>query len=254
MKIDAKASKALIAAVALIVVVGVAFWMLAIGPKRDEVSKLDSQVSKLEASLVLHRGEAEQGREARRQFPSDYQKLVVLGKAVPGDDDTASLLVQINRIAERTGIEFQTIQLTAEGGGEEATASAAAAAGEGASPTEAAASLTPLGAGVGPAGLAVMPYTLKFKGNFFTFAAFVAELDRLVKTTNEDVLVDGRLITVDAFSLAPNENQGFPALEATFSVTTYLTPPGQGVTVGATPTSPETAVGAPAAAITGEAP
>jgi hypothetical protein len=63
-------------------------------------------------------------------------------------------------------------------------------------------------------------------------------------------------MTIDGFSLAAAQNQGFPALEATFSVTTFLTPPSQGVTAGATPESPlpVEAEAMPAATTTGGAP
>lgn len=242
MKLSLKSSSSVIVGAILIIVVGIAFWMLAVSPKREEAAKLDREAASLETSLALHKGEVTQGEAARDRFSSDYQKLVVLGKAVPGDDDTASLLVQIGRIAEQTEVEFREIKLT-EGDGE----APAPAEGE-ASATEASASLLPLGASVGPAGLATMPYTLTFDGNFFTIADFIARLDSLVKTENEDVLVDGRLITVDGFSLEPDPEKGFPALEGSFAVTTYLTPPGEGITGGATPASPETAVATPAAA------
>lgn len=245
MKLDLKSSKAVIVGAVLVVVAGIAFWMLAVSPKKDEAAKLDREAASLETSLALHQGEVTQGEAARERFADDYQKLVVLGQAVPGDDDTASLLVQVSRIAEKTDVYFREIKLSSEGGGEEAPAPAPT---EGASPTEATASLLPLGSSVGPAGLAVMPYTLTFEGNFFTIADFIARLDSLVKTENEDVLVDGRLITVDGFSLAPDPEKGFPALEGSFAVTTYLTPPGEGLTGGATPTSPETTVATPAAA------
>jgi hypothetical protein len=36
----------------------------------------------------------------------------VMGKAVPVDDETASLIVQINRIAEHSGVSFRTIDLS----------------------------------------------------------------------------------------------------------------------------------------------
>jgi hypothetical protein len=245
MKLDLKSNNTVIVGAVLIVVIGIAFWMLAVSPKREEAARLDQQAASLETSLSVHQGEVTQGETAREEFGFDYQKLVVLGKAVPGDDDTASLLVQINRIAKKTEVEFRDIKLTSDGSEEEA---APATEGE-TSPTEAAASLMPLGASVGPAGLAAMPYTLTFDGNFFTIADFIAKLDALVKTENEDVLVDGRLLTIDGFSLAPDEEKGFPALEGSFAVTTYLTPPGEGITGGASPASPETAVATPAAAI-----
>ena len=119
-----------------------------------------------------------------------------------------------------------------------------------ASPTEAAASLMPLGATIGTAGLGVMPYTLKFEGNFFHMADFIKGLDSMVKTRNEEVKVDGRLITIDGFSLkeAP---AGFPRLEASVDVTTYVTPPELGLTGGATPSGPAPATATPASTTIG---
>ena len=158
-------------------------------------------------------------------------------------------------------MRFQTFALSAEGGGE---APARPGAGDDrrrqreaaslVSPTEVAASTMPLGAAIGPAGLAVMPYTLTFTGDFFTLANFIKGLDSLVKTENEKLAVDGRLITVNGFSLKPDPDKEFPALEATFSITTFLTPPEEGVTAGATPTSPAPAEATPASTTTGGTP
>lgn len=236
MKVQAKKKTNL--AIGAMLVVGacaIAFWMLLLSPKRSEADKLAGQVTTLEASLSQHQSEAEAAELARSRFAGDYQHLVVLGKAVPGDSETASLLVQINQIADKSHVKFETLTLESAGGSE---AEAPAASAEGVSPTEAAASLLPLGASIGPAGLAVMPYSLTFEGSFFKIADFIEGLDNLVKTSNENVAVDGRLITVNSFSLAPGAG-GFPSLLATFSVTTYLTPPGQGLTAGASPAGPE---------------
>jgi Tfp pilus assembly protein PilO len=249
MKLDLKSSNGMIVAMLVIVAGAIAFWMVGVSPKREEAAKLDKQAAKLESELVTHEEEVMRGEEARREFPTDYQKLVTLGKAVPGSDDTASLLVQINRIAKRNKLEFREIELSSDG--EETEAAAAV---EGASPTEAAAALLPLGATVGAAGLAVMPYTLTFQGNFFTLADFIEEVDALVMTENEDVLVDGRLLTLDGYALEADDEKGFPALQAHFAITSYLVPPGQGVTAGASPTSPETVEATPAAATIGETP
>jgi Tfp pilus assembly protein PilO len=243
-------NRVVLAALAM-VVLAVAFWVLLLGPKRDEASKLGAQAEEAKASLAQHRAEVAQAVQARQQFPAEYQRLVVLGKAVPGDDDTASLLVQLNTIAEKAGVSFRTLTLAAAEGGAapEAPApetpspeapSAEAPAGTPASltsPTEVAASTLPLGATIGPAGLGVMPYSLTFQGRFFQMADFIKGLDSLVKTQNARVSVDGRLITINGFHLAPVESES-STLEATFSITTYLTPPEQGVTAGATPASP----------------
>lgn len=248
MKLELKSSGGAIVAILAIAAAAIAFWMLAISPKRDEVAQLGKQATALESSLAQHRLEIAEGEEARREFSSHYQKLVVLGKAVPGDDDTASLLVQISHIAAKYEIRFQTIKLNGGGEGEEGTAAtpAAEASAEPVSATEAAASVLPLGARIGPAGLAVMPYTLTFKGSFFELADFIAEVDALVKTSNENVRVDGRLVTLDGFILEPDPDKNFPYLQGNFAVTTYVTPPGEGVTGGATPASPESSLGTPA--------
>jgi len=242
------ATNKVIVAMVAVVVLAVVFWALLLSPKRSEVSKLDKQISQQQESLALHQSEVDRALQARKEFPGNYQELVVLGTAAPADDDTASLLVQLNRVSDRAGVRFQTFTLASEGGGEEAEApapEAPASEGEGGvpaanpTPTEVAASTLPLGAKIGPAGLAVMPYTLTFKGNFFQIADFIHGLDALVETKNDRVEVTGRLITIDGFTLSPDGAKGFPALEGSFTVTTFLVPPGEGVTGGATPTTPE---------------
>jgi len=230
-----KNTNLMIAAMLVIAALATFFWVALLSPKRSEAEKLKSRAQSLEASLSQHRGEAETAEAARKSFANDYAHLVVLGKAVPGDAETPSLLVQLTNIAARTGVDFQSLTLNSSSSGE-AEAPVASPTGA-ASPTEAAASLLPLGAAIGPAGLAVMPYSLTFEGDFFGIADFIEGLDKLVRTTNRNVAVDGRLITVSSFSLEPGDG-GFPRLLASFTVTTYLTPPGQGIAGGASPAGP----------------
>lgn len=247
MKLSVKASSRVLIAVVVVIALGVAFWMLALGPKRDESSELGSQLRGAEASLAQSRSQVAAALKARKQFPVAYQRLVVLGKAVPGDDETPSLLVQVNRIAANAGARFTNINLSAEGAGSSTASTSGPQEGAGGSattntsPTEAAAALLPLGARIGPAGLGVMPYTLTFTGDFFEIADFIKGLDSLVKTEESKVSIDGRLITIDGFALSADPEHVFPQLKATFSVTTYLTPPSQGVTGGATPSAPAAA-------------
>jgi Tfp pilus assembly protein PilO len=240
-----KGEKRLLAVVLAVVVLAGAFWMQLLSPKREEASKLGKQVETLEVSLSQHEAEVANALAAKKEFPVNYSQLVVLGKAAPADSETASLLVQVQHLSEKAGVRFEEISLDSEG--EEAAAPAAVTETEGAestagtgelvSPTEVAASASPLGAAVGPAGLSAMPYTLTFSGDFFQVAGFIQGLDDLVKTTNSDVSVDGRLITVNSFSLTPSPTE-FPKLQVTFSVTTYLTPPEQGLTAGVAPSGP----------------
>jgi Tfp pilus assembly protein PilO len=249
-----KSSNRLVVATLAVAVLAIAFWVLALGPKRQEASDLSGQVDQASAALAEARFQLAEASSAQREFPADYRQLVVLGKAVPGDDNTSSLLVELSHVARHTKVKFDSIQLSSTAGSE-ATATPAPAAvptvpttptesSSGAvpaaatvPPTEAAASLLPLGATVGAAGLGVMPYNLDFSGSFFQVADFIKGVDSLVKTSG-DVAVDGRLVTLDGFALVPIDEADPPTLEANFTVTTYLVPPTEGITAGATPTAP----------------
>jgi len=255
------ANRTVIACVVLAVLVG-AFWVLALSPKRKEAADLASQVEKVQAEVASKQQEVAQAADAKRKFPGDYRQLVLLGKAVPGSDDTASLLVQLNGIADRSGVQFRSIELdSSESGAVAAPAPAPApvapaAGGTGTpvsatvAPTEAAASVLPIGATVGSAGLGVMPYKLSFRGGFFETADFLQGLDRLVRTKTGELAANGRLVTIDGFAITPDSQLGFPNLQASFTVTTYLTPPQQGVTAGATPAAPAPATAVPTSTTT----
>lgn len=245
-------SNRLIVAILIVAAIAVGFWILLLSPKREEADKLSAEVETLESTLTQAQSNLAAAEVAKEAFPDNYRQLVVLGEAVPEGDETASLLVEINRIAEASEVEFENIEL-ASGGGEgteEATAPppveatpAPESTGGGVPaaatvpPTEATASLMPLGASIGPAGLGVMPYSLTFTGDFFEIADFIEGLDRLVATHNAKVGVEGRLVTVNGFSLTPTGNEKRD-LNVSFAVTTFVTPPEQGVTAGASPSEP----------------
>jgi Tfp pilus assembly protein PilO len=250
-------SNRLIVSILAVAAVAIAFWMLALGPKREEADELSGQVSQMQTSLATAQAKVTEAMAAKQEFPTDYRQLVVLGKAAPANEETASLLVELNHIATNSGVKFESIMLSGEGESESAapapapTAEAAPSGVPAAAtvpPTEAAASLMPLGASIGPAGLAVMPYSLTFSGNFFDVADFIKGIDSFVGTGKTKVAVDGRLVTLNGFALNAATEGGFPRLNATFAVTTYVTPPAQGVTAGATPTEPAPSVATPAAA------
>jgi hypothetical protein len=88
-----------------------------------------------------------------------------------------------------------------------------------------------------PAGLDTVPLDLEFTGNFFNLADFFHRIKRFVSLTNRNVLVSGRLVTVEGIRWDSDE-QIFPKLRATIKATIYLSPKSEGVTAGATPTGP----------------
>ena len=242
-----------------------AFWFVLLSPKREQAAELQDQVTEVEAAISEQEQVVADAEAARDGFDRDYRQLVVLGKAVPEDDDTSSLFVQLDEIAEQSGVDFEAIELTQGSGSSAASLPAAAqTTGEGATPpaegaqpapatqptsvpaTEAAAAAVPIGATVGPAGLPVMPYKLDLRGSFFELADFLAGVDRLVSSRHNHPVIDGRLMTVDGFGLSGNEETGFETLDATLAVTTFIVPADQGLTAGATETGPPAALPDPA--------
>jgi Tfp pilus assembly protein PilO len=224
-------TKIALVVVALVVLAG-GFWLLLVSPKRDEAGRLSEQITGLTAEVSSARQEAATALSAKKNFAGDYKQLVELGAAVPAEAATPSLLVQLNGLSNRAKTSFQSIALgTGEGG---ATAETSA---------EGAGELLPLGASAGPSGFAAMPYTLAFEGGFFDITRFIHSLDGLV-TTKADGTVDahGRLVTIDSFSLTPVGSEGANGatgqLAANFAVSTYVTPPGQGLTAGASAAGP----------------
>jgi Tfp pilus assembly protein PilO len=227
-------------------------WFLLISPKREEASTLGKEVDDLRVTVQQIEDQAAAAELAKADYAANYRSMVVLGKAAPADDDTASLFVEFDELAGASGVDLLSIDLVeGSAGSEPQTAAEATTADEAdeapedataeATPTstappatEATASMLPLGATIGTAGMPVMPYELKLKGDYFKFADFIDGLQKLVHGEE----VNGRLVTINSFDFAGDEEKGFPALDATLKVTTYLAPDDGGVTGGATPTAP----------------
>lgn len=239
-----------------IVAVGVlvVFYMLMLSPKRKEASELKDEVTQLEASISEQEQTAAFAEQTRAEFPKHYGELVVLGKAVPDSADSASMLVQMSSISEHADVEMQGIKLSEGGstgaapapttppppeggasGGSEAAAPVSTAP---APATEAVAASLPIGASVGPAGLPILPYELDFVGGFYNVGDFIGGIDSLVHMNGDQVAVDGRLMTIDGFTLEGGAPGSSPDLAGTFAVTTYVTPAEQGLTLGASPGGP----------------
>jgi Tfp pilus assembly protein PilO len=262
--------KVVVLAVAIAVVLG-AFYFGVLSPKREKASQLSAEITDLNASISQQQQTAQFAEDARHHFPTYYGRLVVLGKAVPADADTASLLVQVDTVANRSGVKFAGLTLSAGSGetsaastpppatdatstgttstpttttpsssGSSSTATTTSATTTPTPATEAGAASLPIGATVGAAGLPTMPYDLTFTGTYFQVAGFLSGIDSLVHMRNESgqVAADGRLLTVDGFALTPLAAGASPQLSVNLAVTSFVTPSDQGLTAGASPTGP----------------
>lgn len=216
-------------AVVAAVAASAAFYMLLLSPKREEASRLATEVNTAQATLEQARRDLADYQTAKASYQQSYASVVRLGKAVPADDDVRSLMVQLDSAATKSRVDFRTIQV---GGG------SAPAAG-----TPGAMAGLPPGATVGVAGFPTMPFSFTFTGSFFRLSEFFSRLERFVNVRNKGIAVSGRLLTLDSLTLEPDQS-GFPNIKAQVGATSYLVSPSEGITGGASPTGPNSVAGA----------
>jgi Tfp pilus assembly protein PilO len=274
--------KAILVALPMLAVLA-AIYLLVISPKREEASALEAKVAELQAAVTQQEDLAAAAELAKETFPRNYARMVLLGEAVPADSEQASLLVELQAIADKAGVGLNGVELTEGGGGDvpppppapaqtpaqtaEQSEQEVAAAESGTPPaagappvagtpvpaTEASASVTPFGSTIGPAGLPLTKYKVSLGGTYFELADFLAGMDKLISLSNDQVKVNGRLITIDDFTLS-SDGSGSGELTAELNVTAYLAPAGDATAVGATgvtapPTTDPTAATPPPAPV-----
>jgi len=253
-----------IAVLALALIAG--YWFLLLAPKRKEAADLQQQVSQTTQRYQTAQSSIASGLAARREYASNYGAVARLGEAVPTDDNVPSLVYQLDSAAHAANVDFRSVKLVQASGvaaaapaapaapAAAASASTSASATSSAPAAQSAAAGLPPGASVGAAGFPTMPFALTFDGSFFHMGDFFHRLDAFVKASNQrPVAVGGRLLSVDGFSLTAGR-RGFPSVKASVASTAYLVPANQGLTGGASPSSPAAAGAAPQSASTAGTP
>lgn len=193
-------------------------------------------------------------RAARDAYAGQYATVARLGKAVPEDEDVPSLVYQLEAVARRSKLDFQSVKVQSGAPGAAPAAAPAQAApdtAKGATPTSPSAPAPGPAPAPGatvttlPGGLTALPVQLIFDGSFFSLARFLRRVDRFTVARGQRITVHGRLLTVDGLSLSPGR-KGFPRVQAKLAVTAYLAPLAPGVPgSGATTTPAPGVAGAP---------
>jgi hypothetical protein len=190
-----------LAAVAVIA----AGWMLAIKPKREEAATLADQAAQAQQRRDAALASLANAKQARADFAEAQIGIARLGKAVPGDEDVATLVFQLERSARSAGIDFRKVALSQNG-----------------------ASQTPAG-GAGtdqPQGSDVekVPFTLTFEGDFFSLRKFIDHAHSFTRMRDgKYVSVRGRLLSIEGVGLVAAED-GFPRLKAQIAAVAYKAP------------------------------
>jgi Tfp pilus assembly protein PilO len=215
----------------VLIVVGLAaamaaFWFLAISPKRKDATDLGAQITQAQARLDTAQASASQAQAAKARYRTDYATVARLGKAVPVDDEMPSLVYQLEQTAKANHVRFNSIKLTGDSSGADAAGAASSA-----TPGSTVTAALPPGATVGAAGFPTMPFSFDFTGTYFDMQRFVKALDGFTSVNGKSINVKGRLLTVDGIALQAGP-KGFPQVDASVVVTSYLLPTDEGLTPG----------------------
>jgi Tfp pilus assembly protein PilO len=221
----------IIAMVVAVLVIVAAGWKLLVSPEREKANSLGAQIATAQGEVTTAESQLSEAHAAQAKYSSAYAAVVNLGKAVPANQEVASLIYQLEGATNSKSVEFDSI---VSGAGSNASASTPAAA---------------------SAGFTQMPFTFIFGGGFSNLEHL---FNQLTSFTNHDASggleVNGRLLTVQSVKLAPasTSNEGSKQkLTGTITADAYVLPPGEGLTAGATATSPTGASSStPAAATT----
>jgi Tfp pilus assembly protein PilO len=202
----------IVIAVALIGAAGAAYWMLLLSPKRKDAAALQKKVSVAHAQIAQAQSQLAEYERAAKSYSANYRAIVGLGKAVPADDDTRSLLVQLDTTAKRSGVSFANIDLQSSAGSSGSVSAAAPTAG---------AKVIPGAFNAGA--FQEMPFTFAFSGDYETLTNFFARVNDFVTVNGSNIEVNGRLLRIDSIQLSPG-SKGWPSIQAQIGASTYIVP------------------------------
>jgi hypothetical protein len=211
-------------------VAAAAFWFGVLSPKRSEVATLNEQIAAKQGEVAQAQQQMAAYEKARAAYQPLYSRIVRLGKAVPGDDDVRSLMVQLDSASGGAKVDFAKVNV---GGG---TASASTTTG---ATTTTATALAPAPGlvPIGSTGVSALPFSLGFDGSFLRLSDLFTRLQHFVDLRNNRIKVNGRLLRIESFSIVP-ASTGWPRMSATVGAASYvvtpMTPVGTASSAGAT--------------------
>ena len=160
-------------------------WFVLVGPKRSEAAALKEQATTVETSLATARAASARDDDAQPIAVADIFRLAT---AMPSVPDMPGILLELSRIAQETGIEFNAI-----------TPEASTVTGS----------------------YQTVPIGLAFDGNFYELSDFLFRLRTLVGVRRSELQATGRLFSIDTIDFAESAD-GFPEISATLTVNAYV--------------------------------
>lgn len=211
-----KGAQVALVAAGLLLVVAIG-WFALIAPKRSTAADLKKQTAAVQAQIDQNRSSA-----FTQALPAVRSASVFrLAMAMPSQLQTPDVILQLNSIANASGISFDQIQPGAVGS-----------------------STTPTSA-VTTDPFATEPISVKFSGSFYNLLAFLQRMRNLVRVENGRLYTAGRLFDVTNIEFAEGA-QGWPQVQATLTINAFVPQPATpltSTTPGATDTTSTTTTG-----------
>jgi Tfp pilus assembly protein PilO len=180
---------ALVASLLLLVLL-VGYFTL-ISPKRSSAADLKQQTAAVQSQINNNRSSA-----FTQALPAVRSASVFkVTQAMPNKLDTPDVILELNALAQKSGISFDSI---APGG---------------ASPT----TTTTLS----PDPFATEPIQVQFTGSFYNLLTFLQRVRNLVRVQNGKLFTAGRLFDVSSVSLAQGA-KGWPQVQATLTINEFV--------------------------------
>ena len=164
-----------------------AAWFLLVAPQRTKATDLGAQVTASRAELTQRRIQLARPSASVTVKPSDLYRLT---KALPNEMDMSGILLDVNRIAGRNGLQFSSITPSTQ---------------------------------VPGTGYVQQPLAVVVQGRFANVSRFLGDLRSLVSVRGGRLAASGRLYSVSQVAIsAPADGKTFPAVQAKVTLNSYV--------------------------------
>lgn len=174
------------------VVMIVAWYFLLFSPQRADLKSLDDQISANESALSQAQQELARLQSYQKTAPQAEVDIVRVSKMLPEDEAIPSMIVELTKTAEESGVTVNSISRGATAPG------------------------TPFG---------IQSVTLQMGGRFFDIEDFLYRLEDYVRFQNKTFSVTGRLVQVANVTLTGTTTattSGSPPLTVAVTLNAYL--------------------------------
>ena len=182
----------IITAVVAVVLI-VAWYFLLLSPTRTKLSDLDGQVQAQQAALTTAQQEVARLESYKKTAPQSRAEIVRLGKMLPESEGIPSLIIELTRTVEASGVALNSITRGATLPG------------------------TPFG---------LQSVSLAVTGRFFDVEDFLYRLESYVAFRNASFRVTGRLLQVKTMTITggttADTSSSSPPLTVTVELNAYL--------------------------------